>query len=560
MPHVVTQSCCSDASCVVACPVNCIHPAPGEPGFAEAEMVFVDPDSCVDCGACVTACPVGAIVPHSKLTDAQLPFLDWNASYFVAEPHSDRTPVALVPRRRRLPVGEVRVAVVGAGPAALYAADELLKHPGVSVDVYDRLPTPHGLVRAGVAPDHQGTKRVADLFRAIESQPGFRYRLNVEVGRDIAHDELAAAYHGVVYAVGASSDRPLGIPGEDLAGSVPATEVVGWYNGHPDHADAYVDLGGERVVVVGNGNVALDVARILTADVDELARTEIADLPLATLRGSSVREVVVLGRRGPAEAAFTMPELIGLAGLVDIDVVVDNGGLAIPTDSPRGELLADLARRTPRPGARRIVLRFRTAPLRVLGDGEVQAIEVTPTELRPDEQGRIRAVPTGEPELIPCTMVVRAVGHHGEPVPGLPFDHATGTVPNDAGRVRPGVYVAGWIKRGPTGFIGTNKACAEETVSALLDDLDAGQLPAPVTEVTRVDALLRDRVAGGVVDGDGWRRIDESERNRGRAVGRPRVKSVDLPDLLASAAPDLGRDTVGHRIPARRSARRRLVT
>ncbi len=273
MPYVVTQSCCSDASCVVACPVNCIHPAPGEPGFAEAEMVYVDANSCVDCGACVTACPVDAIKPHTTLTDAELPFIELNRLYYAEQPHPDRTPLALVPAPRVLTRDGVRVAVIGAGPAGLYAADELLKHAGVSVDVYDRLPTPYGLARAGVAPDHQRTKKVSRLFAAIEGQSGFGYRLNVQVGRDISHDDLAAHYDGVIYAVGASADRALGIPGEDLVGSTSATDVVAWYNGHPDHQDAAVDLGGERVVIVGNGNVALDVARILTADPETLHAT-----------------------------------------------------------------------------------------------------------------------------------------------------------------------------------------------------------------------------------------------------------------------------------------------
>ena len=220
MPYVVTQSCCSDASCVLACPVNCIHPAPGEPGFAEAEMLCVDPKACVDCGACVTACPVDAIVPHTKLTDAQLPFAQLNADYFEIEPHPVRTPLALVaPTRRITATRTVRVAVVGAGPAGLYAADELLKHAGVEVDVYDRLPTPYGLVRAGVAPDHQTTKQVTRLFRAIEEQPGFSYVLNVEIGTDVTHDDLTAAYDAVVYSVGASTDRKLGIPGEGEQGS-----------------------------------------------------------------------------------------------------------------------------------------------------------------------------------------------------------------------------------------------------------------------------------------------------------------------------------------------------
>jgi len=534
MPYVVTQSCCSDASCVVACPVNCIHPAPGEPGFAEAEMVYIDADSCVDCGACVTACPVDAIKPHTKLTDAELPFIDLNRLYFAEHPHADRTPLALVPTPRTVAREDVRVAVIGAGPAGLYAADELLKHAGVSVDVYDRLPTPYGLARAGVAPDHQHTKQVARLFAAIEGQPGFRYQLNVEVGRDISHDDLAAHYDGVIYAVGASTDRALGIPGEDLVGSTSATDVVAWYNGHPDHQDAAVDLGHERVVVVGNGNVALDVARILTADPEALRGSDIADLPLATLRGSAVREVVVLGRRGPAQAAFTMPELVGLAGLADVDVVIDNGGEPIVADSAKTRLLAELALRTPVPGRRRIVLRFGTAPIRIIGDEHVTGLEVTRTRLVPGE-GRVEVVATGEIDVLACGMVLRAVGYRAVPVAGLPFDEANHTVPHEAGRVRPGTYVAGWIKRGPTGFIGTNKACAEETVASFLDDLEAGILDRP----TRGASELAVALAGTeVVDLAGWHAIDRAELALGAAIGRPRVKLLDLDVMVRIATAD----------------------
>jgi len=480
MPHVVTQSCCADASCVVACPVNCIHPAPGEPDFGSAEMVHIDPQSCVDCGACVTACPVDAIKPHTRLSPAEKPFIALNAAYFEGQPHLDRSVLApLRPRRSALADRPVRVAVVGSGPAGMYAADELLRHAGVTVDVIERLDTPYGLARFGVAPDHRRTRQVASLFRVIEQQPGFRYRMGVEVGRDVTHEELAEAYSAVVYAVGASSDRGLDIPGEELVGSFSATEVVGWYNGHPDHTDAYVDLGAERIAIVGTGNVALDVARILTADPDALEGTEMADGALATLRGSRVREVVLLGRRGPEQAAFTLPELIGLAGLTDVDVLVDNGGELILPDTPRTALLAELARRRPRPGRRRIVLRFRTAPVRVLGNDAVTGLEVTRTELRPDADGVLRARPTGEHEVLDVGMVLRSVGYRGRPVPGLPFDETTATVPNDHGRVAPGVYVTGWIKRGPTGFIGTNKSCAEETVEALLADAASGLLTGP---------------------------------------------------------------------------------
>ena len=547
MPYVVTQSCCSDASCVVACPVNCIHPAPGEPGFAEAEMVHIDANSCVDCGACVTACPVDAIKPHTKLTGAELPFIELNRLYFAQEPHADRTPLALVPPPRVIQRQDVRVAVVGAGPAGLYAADELLKQVGVSVDVFDRLPTPYGLARAGVAPDHQHTKQVTKLFAAIEAQPGFGYRLNVEVGRDISHDELAAHYDGVIYAVGASADKALGVPGEDLLGSVSATEVVGWYNGHPEHQDVRVDLGSERVVVVGNGNVALDVARILTADPETLAATDIADLPLATLRGSAVREVVVLGRRGPAEAAFTMPELVGLAGLSDVDVVIDNGGQPILAESAKTRLLSELALRTPVPGRRRIVLRFGTAPVRILGEDRVTGIEVVRTRTV-EVDGRSVAQPTGESESIPAGMVLRSVGYRALPVPGLPFDGATCTIPHERGRIRPGVYVAGWVKRGPNGFIGTNKSCSEETVASLLDDLDAGLLPRPSRGADDLTTALASRTT--VVDLAGWRAIDHEERQLAEPLGRPRVKLVEVEDMVRVA--ELGTVASVVRVPVRR--------
>jgi ferredoxin--NADP+ reductase len=533
VPYVVTQSCCSDASCVIACPVNCIHPAPGEPGFAEAEMLYVDPLACVDCGACATACPVDALKPHTKLTGAELPFIELNRLYYAEQPHADRTPLALIPAPRSLPTADVRVAVVGSGPAGLYAADELLKHPGVTVDVFDRLPTPYGLARAGVAPDHQHTKQVTQLFAAIEGQPGFGYRLNVQVGQDVTHAELAAGYHGVIYAVGASSDKSLGIPGEDLVGSISATDVVGWYNGHPDHQDAPVDLGGDRVVIVGNGNVALDVARVLTADPNGLATTDIADLPLATLRGSSVSEVVVLGRRGPSEAAFTMPELIGLAGLEGVDVVVETGGAEPDRTTAKGRLLAELAARGTRAGHKRIVLRFCTAPLEVLGEDSVTGLLVERTRLEVVD-GRPTAVGTGVTDLLPTQMVLRSVGYRGTAIDGLPFDETTGTVPNDAGRVRPGVYVAGWIKRGPNGFIGTNKSCSEETVESFLDDLAAGRIETPAGSRRDLDRWLEESLPHSL-DLDDWRALDSAERSRGSALGRPRVKLLDVAEMLEIA-------------------------
>lgn len=320
MAYVVTQACCADASCVVACPVNCIHPAPGEPGFADAEMLYVDPTACVGCGACATACPVDAITPQGRLTAAEQPFSVLNAAYYDDVPHADRSPLAVVAKQRRLRASRpVRVAVVGAGPAGLYAADELLRHPELTVDVFDRLPTPYGLLRAGVAPDHQHTKQAARLFRAIEEQRGFRYLLGVEVGRDITQAELAEHYDAVVTCVGAASDKRVGVPGEELRGSLSATELVAWYNGLPERQHLDVPLDHERTVVIGTGNVALDVARILTADPDELALTDIAAGAWEALAASRVREVVVLGRRGPDNAAFTLPEVIDLAGWQAID-------------------------------------------------------------------------------------------------------------------------------------------------------------------------------------------------------------------------------------------------
>ncbi|MDX2358338.1 FAD-dependent oxidoreductase [Dietzia sp. PP-33] len=512
MPHVVTQACCADASCVHACPVNCIHPTPDEPDFATAEMLYIDPDVCVDCGACVGACPVGAIVPDDRLAPTEQVFLDLNA--VLSTPSRPYPPQAPVPPIRRLergpgPAGEpLRVAIVGAGPAALYAADELLRQPGVEVTVFDRLPVPHGLARHGVAPDHLRTRSVTDLFALIEAQPGFAYRLGVEIGRDLAVDEVAAHHDAVIYATGASTDRPLEIPGTDRYGSMSATEVVSWYNAHPDHVDTAVPLDHERAVIVGNGNVALDVARILATPADALAGTDISPTALAALRDSRVREVVVLGRRGPAQAAFTLPELIGLASREDIDLRVEApDGIDPGAESDRQrqltlECLAEVAARPPRPDRPRIVLRFQTSPVEVLGDERVEGLRIARTELTA-EDGVVRAVPRpGSEEVLPAGLVLRSVGYRGVPVPGVPFDPATATIPNRAGRVLdnpggievPGSYVVGWIKRGPRGFIGSNKTCARETVDALLADANAGRLAAP-RSAREFATLLSRRVA-----------------------------------------------------------------
>ncbi len=546
MPYVVTQPCCSDASCVYACPVNCIHPTPDEPDFGTAEMLHIDPAACVECGACVSACPVDAIVPHQKLRPEQQLYRTINADFYRApREHPLLAPVipapVVRPRREAL-----RVAIVGSGPAAMYAADELLTQPGVQVTVLDRLPTPYGLVRAGVAPDHQQTKRVTALFDTIAAQPGFDYLLNVEVGRHVTHDELLEHHHAVIYAVGAATDRRLGIAGESLPGCASATDFVAWYNGHPDHADDAFDLSHRRAVIVGNGNVALDVARVLLTDPERLAGTDIAGHALETLRASHVEEVVILGRRGAAQSAFTVPEFAGLLDAPGIEVVVEGGvDAALDAASARAERADTLPHAVaqklrllrglpePRPSHRRLVLRYRTAPTRVLGHDRVAGVQLAPTELTLEADGRVGARAGQAREVLETGLVLTSIGYHGRPVPGLPFDDATGTVPHDAGRVRtdrPGAYVAGWIKRGPTGYIGTNKSCAQETVRSLVADFNDGRLAAPTAGPGDLRRRLRAR-RPDLVDADGWRAIDRAERERGARTGRVREKITDVAEL-----------------------------
>ncbi|MER7110317.1 FAD-dependent oxidoreductase [Streptomyces sp. NPDC000229] len=540
MTYAITQTCCSDATCVAVCPVNCIHPTPDEPEFGTTDMLYIDPRSCIDCGACADACPVDAIFPVDGLAESQKEFAGINASYFRDEQPStvddgpNFHPWGAPRFERSLPAdfAPIRVAVVGTGPAGMYAAEDLLLHTNAEVTLVDRLPVAGGLVRYGVAPDHPGTKKIGDTFARFHSHPRVRMHLGIDVGRDITAEELAAHHHAVVYAVGASADRRLAIPGEDLPGSLSATTFVSWYNAHPDVTADAVELSGERVVVVGNGNVALDIARILVSDADALAATDIADHALTALRTAPVREVVLLGRRGPEDAAYTRSELRALRHLEGVDLVVDDHdpriGEAIDGAgaADKAALLRDVTRegidwsRPPAPG-RRIVFRFHSAPLEALGDDKVRAVRVT---------GR------SAERTIPAGMLLRAVGYRGVPVPGLPFDDATGTVPHEAGRVpgRPGTYVVGWIKRGPSGGIGTNRGCAAETVGTLLADAVAGALPEPAHPAKDFPRLLRRR-SRGVVDARGLAAIDRAELTRGRRDGRPRVKLTTIEELTATA-------------------------
>lgn len=497
MPFAITQTCCTDASCVAACPVNCIHPTPDEADFATTDMLYIDPRACIDCGACADACPVDAIFPVERLSASLAGYAEVNADYFEGKPVAGKLegdsplfhewyPLQFT---RSLPadMAPLDVAVVGTGPAGMYAAQDLLLHTSSTVTLYDRLDVAGGLVRFGVAPDHPSTKGIGDSFARFHSHPRVRMRLGTEVGRDVSAEELATRHDAVVWAVGAPAPRDLGLPGEGLPGSIAADTVVGWYNGHPDVPRDAVDTSVERVVVVGTGNVAIDVARVLTASAADLEGTPIDPDALAALRTGAITEVVLLARRGPEAVAATAPELRELLDRSGVEVVVDEHDPRIaesldgPAASPSHALLRGARREkidwsvpAERP---RVVFRFHSAPERI--DGTVRA----------------QGVHTADGTDIPAGLVVRAVGHRGRPVAGLPFDDDRGVVPHEAGRVegRPGHYVVGWIKRGPSGGIGTNRTCAAETIGSLLDDAVANLLPSrrPTSRLGAITRRLR---------------------------------------------------------------------
>jgi ferredoxin/flavodoxin---NADP+ reductase len=435
----------------------------------------------------------------------------------------------------------LRAAVIGSGPAGFYAAGALLASdaPAVEVDMIERLPTPWGLVRLGVAPDHPNIKAVSRAFEKIAARPGFRFFGNVDVGSDVTHEELAERYDAVLYAVGAQTDRQLGIPGEDLPGSWPATAFVAWYNGHPDFQHLEFDLSHERAVVIGNGNVALDVARMLALTPEELAPTDTTDEAIEAINDAGVREILVVGRRGPVQAAWTPVEVGELGELAGADIVVDPAQLELdaasaaeleaapPTVKRNVDHLRDYAQRSPTGKPRAIRLRFLASPVAILGDEKVEGIELVRNELVDG-----RAVATDETETVPCGIVFRSVGYRGVELPGVPFDEGSGTIPNEGGRVRPGLYVAGWIKRGPSGVIGTNKKDATESVELVLEDARAGALPAASGE--DLEDLLRERGVDHIMYA-GWEAIDETERAAGEPSGRPRVKLCTWDELLEAA-------------------------
>ena len=451
-----------------------------------------------------------------------------------------------------------RVAIVGSGPAAFYTAEALFKSgvEGVSVDLFDRLPVPFGLVRGGVAPDHQKIKGVVKIYDKIAANQGFRFFGNVCLGRDIQVEDLNAHYHQIVYAFGCESDSKLNVEGEDLAGVYAATDFVGWYNGHPDHRHHQFDLhNAKRVALVGNGNVAMDVARILLASPDELAKTDIAEHSLETLRKSTVEEVVLLGRRGPAQAAFSPKEIAEIAALPNADVVITKKDAAIDElsaawlekDGARSNKRnADFCTKQAELGEgeqpNKLRCRFLVSPTALHGqDGKLTSVSIDHMQLQADDSGTPRPRPTGESEQVPVDLLFKAIGYRGEPVPGVPFEDRKGIVPNEAGRVveelggavRVGHYAAGWCKRGPTGLIGTNSLDAKDTVVGMLADYEAQNLISPNKD--DIAGLLAERSIDAVTWAD-WQRLDAWERKEGESRGKLRHKLTSIEELMTVIA------------------------
>ena len=443
----------------------------------------------------------------------------------------------------------LRVAIVGAGPSGMYAAGHLLRQHEVTVevDVFDRLPTPWGLVRNGVAPDHPEKKGVTRVFELTAAIPGFRFFGNVEIGRDLQAAELRDWYDAVIYAYGAAASRPAGVPGSDLPGCGSATDFVNWYNGHPDHSGRTYDFSTERAVIIGNGNVALDVARILSLSCDELKRTDIAGHALEALSRSRIREVVVMGRRGPQYAAFNNPELAELGHLEGVDVSVGPDGVVDEAIANAGglswearrklETLRSWSARQAGP-ARRIRLQFLATPVEVVGDRRCEAIRFEHNQAM---QARREVQAPSSCELLETGLVLFAIGFRGCELPGVPFDSATGTVPHQAQRVkgldRGGTYVTGWIARGPSGIIGSNKLCAHRAVDALFEDFRSGRIGTDRVSSAREVADVLQKRSIGVVSYRGWQSIDEAELSAGAGIDRPRLKRTDWSELLATARP-----------------------
>lgn len=543
MAYVIVQGCCNDASCVSACPVDCIRPRPGDPDFISAEQLYIDPASCIECAACMWECPVGAIHDEYDMPAQFDVFRDINAEYFERNPLEA---AAVEPKvKRATPTGRspLRVAVVGAGPSGCYATGELSNISDVQVSLFDRLPTPFGLIRAGVAPDHQKTKQVSSLFQKVLKRRNVHCYFNVELGRDITVNELLERHHAVIFAAGADTDRKPGVPGEDLPGAHSAREFVSWYNSHPDHVDRSFDLSGERVVIIGNGNVALDLARVFASPPESFNATDMSVQALAALRDSAVREILVVGRRGALDAAYTTSEFMALSNLAGVDVLAREREVRLGLDevrfdesfnTPRKAALAiDAASRERNSENRSVEFRYFMTPTAISGEDAVESITFS---CAPREGG--------EPleETLQTRLVLFATGYRSSAMADVPFDPATSTIPNQFGRVvdqssnEPvtGYYCAGWAKRGATGVIGSNRVCSAETVGALLDDYTAGRLADPPRLSDDLDAFVAGRQPE-LVHFEQWVKIDEAEQARGVEESRPRTKFHDISEMVKVA-------------------------
>ena len=450
----------------------------------------------------------------------------------------------------------LRVAIVGAGPSGFYAAEHLYKQKTlvVQVDMFDRLPTPYGLVRAGVAPDHQKIKSVTKVFDRVAKKPGFRFFGNVEFGRDIFLNDLKQFYHQIVFTTGAQTDRMLNIPGIELNGSFAATEFVAWYNGHPDFRDLEFDLSCEKAAVIGIGNVAVDVARILCRTTDELLKTDIADYAIDALSESNIKEVHMIGRRGPAQGAFTPPELKELGEMEDANVIVlpDEAELdalseASMKDADRGttrkvQIIQEFARNVPTRKSKKLYLRFLLSPIELIGneDGHVQSMRLVYNELYQTEVGTLRPKPIDRYEELVVGLVFRSIGYRGVPLPDIPFNDSWGVILNEAGRIVDpedrtpvvGLYTAGWIKRGPSGVIGTNKLDAAETIDKMLEDLASEKVNFPKKIEPEMIVDLIQKRQPEYFSYEDWLRLDALEISRGQEAGRPRVKFTSIEEMV----------------------------
>jgi ferredoxin--NADP+ reductase len=540
MTHVIAGGCINDGSCVSVCPVDAIWPRPGDAAFLSSEQLYIDPSVCIDCGACLSECPVEAIRAESDLPAGLEMYSELNAAYFAPTGAAAETEVATAPPRAlRPPKGEaqgLRVAIIGAGPSGCFLAESLRGLTGVEIALFDRLPTPFGLVRAGVAPDHPKTKQATRMLERILRQKNVTCYFGVEIGVDITLDELRRRHHAVVFAGGVEGGRALGVPGEDLPGVVTAAEIVSWYNGHPDFTDQVIDLSGTSAVIIGNGNVALDIARLLTVDPESLAETDIADHALDALRTSRLETVHVVGRRGPHDAGFTASEYLRFEhDVARVETVAaDFTRTAAPTDTrPRsvssGFKARQAMRERPQPGGegRTAVFRYGLTPVVISGDRAVEAVE-------------FRHTGTDTVERVPASVVITAIGFTTAHLPGLAINAAGNALLNTDGRIvgadgepEAGLYCVGWAKRGPSGSIGTNRECSIETAGLIVEDFRKGLLP-PVVVAADDQGFIRSRQPN-VIDRLAWNRVDDAEKRAGRSAGRSRSKFFTIDDMLFAA-------------------------